>query len=123
MRPARRPRQRWPSARKSRIWLPKKSDFHYLFVPLTMKILITGGAGYLGSVLTPSLLALGHEVTVVDNFMFRQNSLNDCCHYETFQVVRGDCRDEALMKKLGSGSASSRARTGSWAGRPARSCT
>ena len=68
-----------------------------------MKILITGGAGYLGSVLTPSLLALGHEVTVVDNFMFRQNSLNDCCHYETFQVVRGDCRDEALMKKLVAG--------------------
>jgi len=65
-----------------------------------MKILITGGAGYIGSVLTPTLLALGHEVTVVDNFLFRQNSLADCCHYGSFQVVRGDCRDEALMKKL-----------------------
>lgn len=65
-----------------------------------MKILITGGAGYLGSVLSPTLLAAGHEVTVVDTFMFRQNSLADCCHYETFQVVRGDCRNESLMKKL-----------------------
>ena len=65
-----------------------------------MKILITGGAGYLGSVLTPTLLALGHEVTVVDNFLFRQNTLADCCPYASFQVVRGDCRDEALMTKL-----------------------
>jgi nucleoside-diphosphate-sugar epimerase len=65
-----------------------------------MKILITGGAGYIGSVLTPALLQLGHEVTVLDNFMFRQNSLTDCCCYGTFQVVRGDCRDEALMKSL-----------------------
>jgi nucleoside-diphosphate-sugar epimerase len=65
-----------------------------------MKILITGGAGYIGSVLTPTLLALGHDVTVVDNFMFRQNSLADCCHHGAFQVVRGDCRDEALMKRL-----------------------
>ena len=68
-----------------------------------MKILITGGAGYIGSVLTPTLLGLGHEVTVVDNFLFRQNSLADCCHYGGFQVVRGDCRDEALMKKLVAG--------------------
>jgi nucleoside-diphosphate-sugar epimerase len=65
-----------------------------------MKILITGGAGYLGSVLTPLLLSQGHEVTVLDSFYFNQNSLLDCCQYETFQVVRGDCRDEALVKPL-----------------------
>ena len=65
-----------------------------------MKILITGGAGYLGSVLTPNLLAQGHEVTVVESFYFRQNSLADCCQYPTFQIVRGDCRDEALIKPL-----------------------
>ncbi|HVM48857.1 MAG TPA: NAD-dependent epimerase/dehydratase, partial [Candidatus Acidoferrum sp.] len=68
-----------------------------------MKILITGGAGYIGSVLTPTLLGLGHEVTVVDNFMFRQNSLADCCQYGSFHVARGDCRDEGLMKKLVAG--------------------
>lgn len=65
-----------------------------------MKILITGGAGYIGSVLTPVLLSKGHEVTVVDNFMFRQNSLAECCQYDSFNVVRGDCREESLMKDL-----------------------
>lgn len=65
-----------------------------------MNILVTGAAGYIGSVLVPRLLAAGHAVTVVDNFMFAQTSLAECCAYETFQVVRGDCRDEALMKRL-----------------------
>jgi nucleoside-diphosphate-sugar epimerase len=65
-----------------------------------MKILITGGAGYIGSVMTPVLLSKGYEVTVIDNFMFRQNSLAECCQYDTFNVARGDCRDEALMKDL-----------------------
>ncbi len=65
-----------------------------------MNVLITGGAGYLGSVLTPTLLGLGHSVTVLDNFMFRQNTLSDCCHYDGFKVVRGDCRDEAVLKPL-----------------------
>jgi nucleoside-diphosphate-sugar epimerase len=65
-----------------------------------MKILITGGAGYIGSVLTSTLLAKGYEVTVLDNFMFRPNSLADCCQYDGFQAVRGDCRDEALVKEL-----------------------
>ena len=65
-----------------------------------MKILITGGAGYLGSILTPALLEAGHDVTVVDSFIFRQNSLMDACKYEQFRVVRGDCRDESLMKSL-----------------------
>lgn len=65
-----------------------------------MRILVTGGAGYIGSVLVPMLLAQGHHVTVLDNFMFQQASLADACGYETFEVVRGDCRDEALIRKL-----------------------
>jgi nucleoside-diphosphate-sugar epimerase len=65
-----------------------------------MNILITGGGGYIGSVLTPALLAAGHEVTVLDNFYFGQNSLMDACQYDTFSVVRGDARDEALVKPL-----------------------
>jgi len=65
-----------------------------------MKILVTGGAGYIGSVLTPALLSAGHEVTVLDNFYFRQNTLADCCRYDGFQVVRGDCRDESVVKPL-----------------------
>lgn len=65
-----------------------------------MKILITGGAGYIGSVLTPFLLGLGHEVTVLDNFLFQQSSLLECCKSDAFSVVRGDCRDEATVKPL-----------------------
>jgi nucleoside-diphosphate-sugar epimerase len=65
-----------------------------------MKILITGGAGYIGSVLVPHLLAGGHEVTVLDSFLFGQATLLDCCHQENFRVVRGDCRDEAIVKPL-----------------------
>ncbi len=65
-----------------------------------MHVLITGGAGYIGSVLTPALLAQGYQVTVLDNFLFRQTSLADCCQYDSFQIVRGDCRDETLMSNL-----------------------
>ena len=65
-----------------------------------MKIVITGGAGYLGSILTPELLKLGHEVTVVDAFIFRQTSLSECCGYESFSVIRGDCRQEKLMRQI-----------------------
>jgi len=64
-----------------------------------LKILITGGGGYIGSVLTWVLLNEGYEVTVLDNFMFGQNSLADCCRYDNFQVINGDARDEALIKK------------------------
>jgi nucleoside-diphosphate-sugar epimerase len=65
-----------------------------------MKILITGGAGYIGSILTPTLLGAGHQVTVLDNFLFHQASLADCCQFETFQVVRGDSRDESVVGPL-----------------------
>ncbi len=65
-----------------------------------MNILITGGAGYIGSVLAPHLLNAGHHVTVLDNFLFGQATLLDCCRHEGFRVVRGDCRDEALVRPL-----------------------
>ena len=63
-------------------------------------VLGTGGAGDLGSILVPELLKLGHRVTVLDNFMFQQNSLLECCAYENFDVVRGDARDEDILKTL-----------------------
>lgn len=63
------------------------------------KILVTGGAGYIGSVLVPELLKAGHEVTVIDNFLYNQPSLLDVCHYKTLTIVRGDARNEALIKK------------------------
>jgi nucleoside-diphosphate-sugar epimerase len=66
----------------------------------TPHVLVTGGAGYLGSILVPTLLARGCAVTAVDNFMYGQTSLLDCCAYENFTVVRGDVRDERLMLPL-----------------------
>lgn len=62
-------------------------------------ILITGGAGYIGSVLVPELLRLGHRVTVIDNFLYKQNSLLACCTDKNFTVVNGDARNEELIKK------------------------
>lgn len=65
-----------------------------------MKILVTGGAGYLGSVMVPMFLEKGHTVTVLDSFLFGQATLLECCAHDQFSVVRGDCRDEALVKRL-----------------------
>ena len=65
-----------------------------------MNILVTGGAGYIGSVLVPKLLQAGYGVTVLDNFMFGQATLAECCAYDKFEVARGDSRDEATIKKL-----------------------
>ncbi|MCK5541096.1 MAG: NAD(P)-dependent oxidoreductase [Desulfobacterales bacterium] len=67
---------------------------------MSFNILVTGGAGYLGSVLVPELLKAGHKVTVIDNFMFSQNPLMDCCYSDSFDVVRGDARDESLLRAL-----------------------
>lgn len=65
-----------------------------------MNILVTGGAGYLGSVMVPQLLAAGHKVTVLDNFMYGQTSLLDCCHDDKLTIVRGDTRDKNIVQKL-----------------------
>lgn len=63
-------------------------------------ILVTGGAGYLGSIIVPELLAAGHRVTVLDNFMYNQNSLAHVCANPNFDVVNGDSRSEELLKRL-----------------------
>lgn len=65
-----------------------------------MRILVTGGAGYIGAILVPTLLREGHAVTVVDNFMYGQTALLDCCHDPHLSIVRGDVRNTALMRKL-----------------------
>lgn len=66
----------------------------------TPRILVTGGAGYLGSILVPALLARDSSVTVVDSFMYGQTPLLDCCADEKLSIVRGDVRDERLMLPL-----------------------
>ena len=55
-------------------------------------ILVTGGAGYIGSTLVPKLLNEGHNVTVLDNFMYGQTSLNQLCANKQFNVYNGDVR-------------------------------
>jgi nucleoside-diphosphate-sugar epimerase len=64
------------------------------------KILITGGAGYIGSILVPDLLSLGYEVTVIDNFLYRENSLANCCINPNFKIINGDVRNNELILSL-----------------------
>lgn len=67
---------------------------------MSYNILVTGGAGYLGSTMVPELLHAGHRVTVVDTFMYKQASLNHVCHHQNFTVVKGDIRIESIMVPL-----------------------
>lgn len=64
------------------------------------KILVTGGAGYIGSVLVPALLKNGHEVIVLDNFMYRQTPLLDQHHRQPLRIIRGDVRNIELINQI-----------------------
>ena len=67
---------------------------------MSKRILITGGAGYIGSILTPLLLDRGFSVTVLDNLLFGQASLLDCCINPNFAFIHGDISDRSIVKKL-----------------------
>ncbi len=64
------------------------------------KVLITGGAGYVGSVLTPFLLNNEFQVTVIDNLSFNQTSLLNCFNNNNFCFIKGNVNDYELMKEL-----------------------
>lgn len=64
------------------------------------KVLITGGAGYLGSVLTEVLLNKKYQVTVLDNLLYKQTSVAPFSHDPNFDFILGDVRDEDLLKSL-----------------------
>lgn len=66
---------------------------------MSKKVLVTGGAGYIGSVLTKTLLDQNYDVRVLDTFRYGQNSLLDCCGYKNFSVIRGDCRNKDTLSK------------------------
>lgn len=67
---------------------------------MKQKILVTGGAGYIGSIFVPQLILLGYDVTVLDNFYYKQPSLNNLCSSDNFKIVNGDVRDRSLVKNL-----------------------
>lgn len=63
-------------------------------------VLITGGAGYIGSILTPLLLAEGHKVTVVDNYMYNQSSLTTSIINKNFSLIKEDSRNIKILKSI-----------------------
>jgi nucleoside-diphosphate-sugar epimerase len=65
-----------------------------------MKILITGGAGYIGSVLSGMLLDRGYNVTIIDKFIFNQNSLGHIAHNKKLNIIKGDANKASDIKKL-----------------------
>lgn len=64
------------------------------------RILITGGAGYIGSVLTPLLLDEGYSVTVLDKLSYERNSLVGCCKYNEFDFVEGDINNYKIINNI-----------------------
>ena len=64
------------------------------------RVLITGGAGYLGSVLTEVLLNKGYRVTVLDNLIYKQTSVAPFAYHPNFNFILGDVTNESTLKPL-----------------------
>ena len=62
-------------------------------------VLVTGGAGYVGSTLVTMLLDQGHRVRVLDSLKFGGQGLLPCCHYRSFELIKGDVCDQAAVSK------------------------
>ena len=62
-------------------------------------VLVLGGAGYIGCILTPRLLAEGYSVTVIDRLMYEHNGLLQCCSHDEFRFIRGDITDKELISR------------------------
>jgi len=63
-------------------------------------ILVTGGAGYIGTTLVPKLVHKGYNVTVLDSFLFNQQVFSSLFKYDNLNLIKGDVRDENLMEKV-----------------------
>lgn len=64
------------------------------------RVLVTGAAGYLGSILVPELLAQGFSVTALDTFARNDGALNAVAAHPAFEPIRGDTRDKPLVERL-----------------------
>ena len=64
------------------------------------KVLITGGGGYIGSMLSTELLKDGHEVTIIDLMKYDKGSLNHLYFHKNFKLINKDIRNLKIMKRL-----------------------
>lgn len=63
------------------------------------RVLVTGGAGYVGAVLVPKLLEAGYQVKVLDLYLYGRNVLDDVANHPGLEQIEGDIRDRALLEK------------------------
>ena len=68
-----------------------------------LRVLVTGGAGYVGSVLVPKLLENGYEVKVLDLYLYGDHVLNQCEDHPNLEQIKGDIRNRELLRKALSG--------------------
>src|SRR6266550_6597265 len=92
----------WPGPRA--VPPSRKHDWALVFMsrykknPDLDRVLVTGGAGYVGAVLVPKLVAAGYKVTVLDLFMYGEDVLKEA-RGPALREVKGDIRDAEVVKQ------------------------